>query len=274
MRAFRIGILIRASLLAVGLAARVHAQAAPLTAAPPDSGWRFDVGASVLAYPLFPGAKTERVLPIPAIEIHYGERFFASVREGVGYNLVRWRGFEAGPVVNFAFPRSVSDKPAALKGLGDVAFTLETGGFVRYDLGPFASARLEARQGVNGHLGLVVATSVDLNAPPLLANRLLLSAGPRFSYFDHRYAQAYFGVTPLQSAASGYAPFQPSDGESVGGEIASVFLVSRRITWTVFGDYGRLLGDIGRSPIVRGPYGSRDQYTGGSAVSYRFNFGG
>jgi outer membrane scaffolding protein for murein synthesis (MipA/OmpV family) len=233
-----------------------------------------DVGASALAYPLFPGSNTERVLPIPAVEIHHGDRFFASVREGVGYNLWLWNGFKAGPVANFAFPRRVSDQPAALKGLGDVAFTLETGGFVRYDFGQFVAAKVEARQGVNGHRGLVVDMSADLNAPPMVNNRLFLSIGPRFSYYDHRYSQSYFGVTPLQSAASGYAPFQASDGETVGGEIASVFVVSHRITWTIFGDYQRLLGDIARSPIVRGAYGSRDQYVVGSAVTYRFNLGG
>lgn len=57
---------------------------APPEGPPQDSGWRIEVGGGVLAYPRFPGPKDTRVLPIPAIEVHYGNRFFASVREGVG----------------------------------------------------------------------------------------------------------------------------------------------------------------------------------------------
>jgi len=260
-------------LLSIGLVSKAHAQAVQDAAAPSEEGWRVDLGGAVLAYPLYPGSKIERVLPVLSIEAHYGDRFFASVREGVGYNLFRWNGLEVGPVANFAFPRYESDKRAALKGLGNVDLTLEAGGFVRYNFGQYATALVEARQGVNGHQGLVLDTSLDLNAPPLLNNRLFLSAGPRFLYYDHRYAQAYFGITPIQSAQSGYAPFRSNDGVKVSAGIAAVYLVTDRITWTAFGDFGRLSGDIANSPIVRSPFGSRTQYTIGSALTYRFNFG-
>jgi outer membrane protein len=258
--------------LSLSLAWQANAQEASDASAPSEPGWRVDLGAAVLAHPLYPGSKIERVLPLPSIEVHHGD-FFASLPEGVGYNLVRWNGFEAGPVANFAFPRTESDKRAALKGLGNVDLTIEGGGFVRYDFGPFASAKVEARQGLNGHQGLVVDTSLELKAPPLLNNRLFLSAGPRLSYYDHSYAQAYFGVTQIQSVRSGYAPFRASDGDKASIGLAAAYRISDRLTWTAFGDYGRLDGDIGKSPIVRGPYGSRDQYSVGSAVTYRLNFG-
>jgi outer membrane protein len=100
---------------------RPRLERSPERPSSPETGWRVDLGGAVLAYPLYPGSKIERVLPIPSIEAHYGDRFFASVREGVGYNLFRWNGFEAGPVANFAFPRDESDKRAALKGLSPSA---------------------------------------------------------------------------------------------------------------------------------------------------------
>jgi outer membrane scaffolding protein for murein synthesis (MipA/OmpV family) len=257
----------------LSLAVQANAQETTDAGPPPETGWRVDLGGAVLAYPLYPGSKVERVLPIPSIEAHYGDRFFASVREGVGYNLFRWNGFEAGPVTNFAFPRDESDERAALKGLGNVDLTVEAGGFVRYNFGPFATAKVEARQGLNGHQGLVVDTSLDLNAPPLLNNRLFLSAGPRVSFYDHSYVQAFFGITTSQSEKSGYAPFRPDYGAKSGAGLAAVYLISDRVTWTVFGDYGRLSGDIDKSPILRGPYGSRNEYTVGSALTYQFNFG-
>jgi len=260
-------------LLSLYPAVQAKAQPAGDAGPPPETGWRVDLGAAGLAYPLYPGSKVERLLPIPSIEAHYGDSFFASVREGVGYNLFRWNGFEVGPVANFAFPRYESDKRAALRGLGNVDLTLEAGGFVRYNFGRYATAKVEARQGVNGHQGLVLDNSLDLNAPPLLNNRLFLSAGPRFSCYDHSYAQAFFGITPSQSAQSGYAPFHPNDGVKASAGIAAVYLITDRVTWTAFGEFSRLSGDIANSPIIRGPFGSRNQYIVGSALTYRFNFG-
>jgi outer membrane protein len=260
-------------LLSLALASEARAQATQDAASPPEDGWRLDLGATVLAYPLYPGSKSERILPLPSIEAHYGDRFFASLREGIGYNLFRWNGLVAGPVANFAFPRYESDKRAALRGLGDVDLTLEAGGFVRYDLGRYATARVEALQGLNGPQGLMLDTSLALHAPPLLNDRLFLSAGPRLAYYDHSYAQAYFGITPNQSEQSGYAPFRPEDGFKASAGLAAAYLVTDRVTWTVFGDYGRFFGDITDSPILRGAYGSRNQYTVGSALTYRFDFG-
>lgn len=115
--------------------------------------------------------------------------------------------------------------------------------------------------------------SLDINAPPLANNRLFLSAGPRFSYYDSNYARAFFGVTPIEAARSGYAPFRPKDGGKFSAGAAAVYLLTDRVTWTVFGDFGRLSYSIANSPIVRAPYGSRDQYTAGTAVTYRFDFG-
>lgn len=264
------------AILILSLAPRegAYAQDVARPGPPPESGWRIDVGAGVLASPAFPGAKDERVLPIPSIEIHYRDRFFASIREGVGYNLVRWNGLAAGPVVNFAFPRNVSAKPAALRGLGDVALTFEAGGFVRYDAGRVASAQAEVRQGVNGHKGLVVDGAIHLNAPPLAGNRLFLSAGPRFSYYGQRYVQAYYGVTTDQAAQSGYAVFHPHQGYRAGVGAAAISPVTHHITLTAFGGYDRLLGDIDKSPIVLGRYGARDQFAIGTSASYRFRIGG
>lgn len=260
------------SLFAGGLGAR--AQEKGDAGSPSEKGWRVDVGAGMLAYPLFPGSRDQRVLPIPALEIHYDDRFFASVREGVGYKLLRWNGFEAGPVANIAFPRDESDKRKALNGLGNVDLMVELGGFVKYNFSQIASAKVEVRKGVNGHEGVVVDGSLDLNAPPLAGNRLFLSAGPRLSFYDQQYVRAYYGVTAQQSARSGYAVFRPGEGYNAGVGVAAAYLVTDRVAVTAFADYGRLLGDIGKSPIVRGRYGSRDQFTVGSAVTYRFNFGG
>jgi outer membrane protein len=261
-------------MISVLAASQVAARTTPRAEPRPDAGWRVDVGAGVIAYPVFPGAKDETVLPIPQIEIHDANRFFASVREGVGYNLIRRGGLEAGPVSNFVFPRNESDKRDALRGLGNVDFALEAGGFARYNFGRIASVKTEVRHGLTGHDGLVIDNALDLNAPPLDHFKVFFSLGPHVTYYDQRYAQTYYGVTPRQSERSGYTVFRPADGYKAGVGFAMVYLASNRVTVTAFGAYDRLLGDVGNSPIVQSRYGSRDQYTIGTAVSYRFRPGG
>ena len=231
--------------------------------------WTVDLGAAALTTPRFPGADTQRTRGIPSIEAHYGDLFFFTFADGLGLDLVRRSDWHAGPVVNFAFARKEKDDRAALQGLGDVAFTVEAGGYVRYEFDRYATAKLQLRRGLGGHDGLVAEASLEAHAPPLLRDKLFLSLGPRISGYDRRFARAYYGVDADQARRSRYAPFAPGSGVKAGVGGSAVYLVTDRVTVTAFGNYGRLGGDIGRSPLVLGPRGSRDQFTAGIALSYR-----
>lgn len=251
-----------------------------------------DIGAGAIVAPRFPGAKRYQATGIPYVAFNYKDVIFASKQDGLGANILNYQGFQAGPVVNVEFPRLEKDDRRYLRGLGDVATTLEAGGFVKYSYAPFFSAKIEVRKGVagldetkdkisaaqgirrtfKGHDGIIATLSADVSAPPLFDNRLFLSAGPRAEYYDKNYAKAYFGVTALQSQRSGYAAFTPKAGVGkVGFGGAAIFLVTANVSFTTFADYGRLLGDVSKSPLVRGKGGSKDQFTLGSALSYRFS---
>ena len=272
---YRAGSLLLAALLAPRLATAAElAPSAPAGTPEIARPYTVDLGAAVLASPRYPGSKQERVLAVPALVFGYRDLVFASVRDGLGVNLVNQDGFRAGPIARFEFGRYRSDDRRDLTGLRKVEGTAELGGFAAYAFGPYATLKAELRQGVNGHEGLVADLSADANAPPLLGNRLFLSAGPRLSFSDRAYNQAYFGVTPLESLRSGYAPYRPGGGlRKVGAGAGAAYLVSERITLATFGEYGRLVDDAARSPIVRGRGGSRDQVTVGTALTYRFTFG-
>ena len=231
-------------------------------------GWTIDLGAGALSVPRFPGADTRRTRAIPAIEARYGDVFFFTFADGLGLDVVRRADWHAGPVVNFAFARKEKDDRAALEGLGDVPFTVEAGGYVRYEFDRYATAKLELRRGVGGHDGVVAEVSLEGHAPPLL-DRLFPSLGPRLTGYDRRYARAYYGVDVDQSRRSRYSPFAPGSGLKAGIGGSAVYLVSDRVTLTAFGDYGRLAGEISRSPLVLGHRGSRNQFTAGIALSYR-----
>jgi outer membrane protein len=90
------------------------------------------------------------------------------------------------------------------------------------------------------------------------------------TWADEEYQQAYFGVTPAMSAASGLPAFVADSGvRGLGGATSLSYQFSS--TWGVqaYGRYERLVGDAGRSPLIR-TYGSRDQFSAGLALSYTF----
>lgn len=133
------------------------------------AGWNFTVGLGTMYKPAFTGSKDYQAMAFPDIKVEYDDVFFASLFEGVGYNVINSDGWRAGPIIKFDFGRTEEDdnpflisgdETNALRGLGDVDATAELGGFVEYNVEPF-SATIELRQGVGGHEGLVGETSLN-----------------------------------------------------------------------------------------------------------------
>ncbi len=91
------------------------------------------------------------------------------------------------------------------------------------------------------------------------------------SYADDDYMQAYFSVTPGQSAASvaGLGVYQADAGfkDVFVGATAKIAL-SELWTLHMSARYAHLIGDAGDSPLVE----SEHQWTGGVGVSYRFDW--
>lgn len=240
-------------------------------ASPAPSEWTLDIGPGVIVGPRFEGARDYRVLPIPAIDLRYRrDLFFISARDGIGGTLLDSAGFKAGPILRYRFARNESDS-GFLTGMGDVPFTLEGGAFLRYDGSRYFSARIEARRGLGGHNGLIADAAID--GKLRLGDSVFLSAGPRLSLTDGAYNQAYFGVDAAQSARSGYAPYYPGGGlRSIGAAASALWKINDKLSLVAFGSYANLRDVAGNSPIVAGPGGSRDQFVGGAAVSWRFEF--
>ncbi len=258
----------------------------------PAYDWTIDIGAGALFTPKFPGAKDNKVLPLPFFAINYRDIAFASTRDGLGINLLNAYGFKAGPILKVGMGRQRSDDKTYLRGLTDVDATLEGGAFLSYSYDPYFTTKFEVRKGLTslgggkrngflagigvnekseGHEGIVADMSVDFKLPALLDNRLFISGGPRLSYYDKDYARSYYGVTANEARVSRFAAYAPKAGiGKVGAGASALYRVTENTSLVVFGEYGRLTGDVGKSPIVRGSNGSRDQFTAGAAVTYRF----
>ena len=119
-------------------------------AGPPPRDWTFDIGPGVVMAPWFEGGAYYRVLPVPNLDLRYRrDVFFVSARDGVGATLLDAGGFKAGPILRYKFPRNEWDGPG-LFGTGTVPFTVEGGGFVRFDTS-FLAAKVEVRRGLGRH---------------------------------------------------------------------------------------------------------------------------
>lgn len=216
--------------------------------------------------PSFPGADGVSLRPYVDVSRRRGDQPFPfrAPDEGPAIAVYDQGGLAFGPVIGFVGERSRED----VGGLDKVGFTIEAGVFVRYWLGPHFRLSAEARQGINGHGALIGLVGADYVVRD--RDRWLLSFGPRLTVASGRFARTYFGVTPREAAMTGVTAYSPDASLSAAGAVVGVRRqLSRR--WGVLGyaKYDRLLGDAADSPVVD-RFGSRDQWSGGVAVSYVF----
>ena len=191
------------------------------------------------------------------------------MRDGVGFNLINQNGFKAGPVANIGFPRRESYS-RYLRALGNVNFTIEAGGFATYMYGPVEIGG-EVRRGLGGHDGTIAEFKATLYVP--ISGTVLVGGGPTLKLADDTYMNAYYGISEHQSERSGKAMFIAGPGLlSAGVNAFGVVKLTDKIHLLGFIEYEKLLGDAAESPIVKGPAGSENQFSGGAAVTYRFSW--
>ncbi len=276
--------------LALALTGACTLMASPAFAAdrngPPQRDLEINIGAGAMYAPDFPGSKDYQLSVLPNLSVKYKDQFFASAPEGIGYNVIRSNGWRIGPVAKYAMQRQengnnpfrvAGDKTNALRGLGNVDGTLELGGFAEYKWSDW-SAKVEARQGVNGHEGFVTDLNVKYtkSVPSVFGKEgspLIVSVGPRATLVDSNYNQAYFGVTASQSARSGLAQYKAEGGLLSYGIGAAVIypITGTNLTAIWLAGYDRMAGDAGDSPLVQ-QRGSENQAKVAVFLSYTFGY--
>jgi outer membrane protein len=253
---------------------------APRDAAP-DS-WQVRIGVGAVYSPTFLGSDEYQLRAGPSVEIRYKDRFFLSVIDGAGFDMVKTKRLRAGPIIKLQQQRRENGKNMfviaggqsdALRGLGDVPATAEAGGYIQYQSAGF-SAKVEVRKGIGGHDGLIAEIgaryTTGLMGIAVGDRSVILSLGPRVTIVDDTYNKAYFGIDAGQSARSGLAPFDAGGGlQSYGVGAAVVIPIAGALSAAVLGGFDRLSGDAAKSPLVR-DRGSRNQGTLGLGLTYRF----
>lgn len=248
------------------------AAAEPAAPYPVASDWTLTLGVEGRVTPSYDGSDRSVLRPFPLIDIRRAgtPRRFSAVLDGASIGILEAGTFRLGPAVKVKLPRRESDDHD-LRGLGDVGWVVEPGGFVEFWPLPWLRARAELRQGFGGHHGLVSDITADLVAK--VTPQLTLSGGPRMTLASGPAMSPYFSITPTQSIASGLPVFDAGGGlRSLGAGAQARYEWTPQWAARFFVEYERLTGAAANSPLVI-VRGTRDQITTGLGVSYSFDVG-
>jgi MipA family protein len=241
--------LIRCAALAAGLALLASpAWSQSRREAPKE--WDVTLGVGAALRPTFEGSDRSIVRPLPVIALRWRDTI--SIGEGGLSATLHYKKFRFGGGLTFDAGRKDHSSGGIfesgddrLMGLGTIKASPGFRAFVstRVSLVNFeVSAVKSLNHGVTGTLGLSV--------PLPLGKKLLLMPHVRATWADGNYMQTYFGVTPVQSAASIFSPFNAGGGfKDVRGGVNLIYSFNRH--WFAGADVGvtRLMGDAAASPI-------------------------
>ncbi len=268
---------------ALSLAAVIFVSTATAQTDRDAEGWSTSVGAGAIWGPAFSGSSDYQMMLVPDIRLAYGDTFFASVGQGIGYNFEVDSDWVVGPLIKFDFGRDADgentfrvagDASTALRGFQDVESTILLGGFAKFDRDMW-SAKVELLQGLNGHEGMIADFSIDYKArfggseaqpgPPVF-----LATGPRMRWADDDYTNTYYGINAVDSLGSGLPTYTAGGGiASIGWGASLVMPISQELVLIGFVGYDKIMGDAADSPLIV-QRGSENQFSSGAFLSYRF----
>lgn len=228
-----------------------------------EGDWDGFLGLAVAARPLYEGSGETSVSPFPLLRVTWRDRIelgpgglnllfsnTESLRWGVGVTYDQGRDEQDG---RSSF--SDGDAEEFLRGMGDVDAAAGLRVFAATRLGPVllqgSATKFSADEDplVPQNDGALVELGATL--PFARGDRWRLAGRFSTTWADESYTQAFFGVTPTQSARSGYSTYTPGSG------MKNAFLGLRgewdfSDRWFLTGDVGvtRLLGDAADSPLV------------------------
>jgi MipA family protein len=232
-----------------------------------EENWRVRVGLGAQLQPEFQGADDHEVAPLFDLDFARGSNpfRFEAPDDSFGIRLISGEKFAAGPAANIENSRRNKDVGAPV---GKVSTTFEAGAFAEYSPSENFRLRGELRKGIGGHDGVVGSVGGDYVWRD--GDNYVLSVGPRVLLSDGRYQRAYFGVDSEAALATGLPLYRPDAGvHAVAATSGLSYQFNPRFGMFGYARAERLVGDAGKSPIVR-EYGSRNQLSAGLGLSYTF----
>jgi len=245
------------------------------------------VGVGVAALPDYEGSNDYRTTPVPAAIGTIKGYGFVLAGNQLSVDLVKntpgpvW-DFQAGPIAQINFNRSALDSidDRRVRALGKLGVAVELGGYVGlgktgvltspYDT---LSVTLGYRHDVSGvHDSGIWSPGITYVTP--LSRKAAIGLFASADIVERDYTQTYYSVSAAQSVASGLHVYTAGGGLKnwTLGAIGSYPLTGdllQGIKIVGAGTYGRMEGDIARSPLIA-VAGSRDQWLGTLGLAYTF----
>jgi len=213
--------------------------------------------------PEYIGSDKYVLRPMPIIEIKWRDKIFLSAKDGFGWNMVKTRHLNFGPLVHYYL--GSQDYPS---GMDSVDAGGQLGAFVNFAFGHW---RLDAKalyafsgssEGARANVGLSYGTRINK------VWKIVMRADA--SYFNDNEMKTYFGVSQREAssdASSGMRQYTAEKGFAdvgLGAEIAYGF--TKNWSGIIKLKATQLLGDAADSPLTKKDF----QGYGGVGFAYTF----
>ena len=219
------------------------------------------IGVGALYAPAYEGSDTYRALPLPAIDVKKG-RFFASLRDGVGVDVIDTDLVTIGASVTYTPGYRSKDVPA---GVGSISFGAGGRGFVTLHNQGFVLT-VGATQGfAGGTKGLTADASLSYRVP--VTPKLSITPTIGTTWADAKFNDRYFGIDQAQSLASGLAPYRPGAGfKDLTGSLTATYRLTSHLALSASGTVTTVLGNDADAALVV----HKTQPGGFLALAYHF----
>ena len=239
----------------------------------PADYWVITLGGYAGARPQYPGSDGLTFDFRPVIDIHRAgaREWLALPNDAFSLTLYQTPNFRIGAAADYLQNRNQSDDRSALRGLHDIDYTVELGGFAEYYPLPFLRTRVELLQGVSGAEGFAANLMADYIYTP--DPSWMFTVGPRLQFVNTQYESTFFSITAAEAAIANLTPYHAAGGiHSAGVDATARYYVNDRLSLRAYFEWDRLVGDAADSPLVK-QRGSEDQLQFGIGAAYRFTYG-
>jgi outer membrane protein len=240
---------------------------------PPAGNWNITLGLVMVDGEKFPGSDKRKLHVYPLGEVVYKDTFFfkgdpipgATIR-GLGAYLFKNEHWAVTASLAPDFTERREQDDVRLRGLGNVPTTMRAAlaasysrdwwrisGAVTQDLSS------KKKEGVKGGFDFVATWHAT--------EHLTLDAGPGVTIANGENTRTFFGVTPLQSARSGYAVYDPSGGvQNIRFSVGMNYRLGGGWFAGAFASESKLRGDAANSPFIE----RKQEFSFGSFIGHHF----
>jgi len=230
------------------------------------------LGAAVRTRPAYDGSRSQTTDLVPVIR-YYGQPWFARTTQGILEGGLHWNlgsGLAAGFQLAYEEGRDTSESSFLREHnfTDDVDASGSIGAHVEWDtkIGPAPVGLLARyRQNVDSERGALL--DLRLNVGVYGSGGATLVVFSEATWGSSKANATFYGVTPQQSAASGFAVYEPGSGlKHVALGLIGGYDLSRHWTLVASAQQRWLQGDVAKSPLVE----KKGNTYANAGIAYRF----